>query len=432
MFELCAEYFASRQTRDILDFLLTHGLTHSNDNIRGEMVKAGLALINAFNPRDIDDLFQLLDQRLNAPKNKSSNVEADDRMREGTVVLLGSVAQHLFPDDPKVKDIVLNLLEVLSTPSEAVQRSASECLSPLIEKCQNDANFITEIVNRLKKQISEGKSYGQRRGAAYGMAGVVKGCGISSLKNFEIMDTLMSYVEDKSSATTREGAIATFDCLSQRLGKRFEPYVIHILPLLLTCFGDASRPVRDATSDASRTIMNNLTNQGVKLVLPALLKGLEDKAWRTKQGSIQLLGTMAYCSAKQLSTCLPTVVPKLIAVLADPHPKVHTAAEWALQEVASTIRNPEIMELVPDILNAIAYPSKNTVHCLDKLLESKFANTIDAPSLALIIPVVHHGLKDRAGENKKRASRIVQNLCKLVNDAKVNLWLLGRKLRILF
>jgi len=71
----------------------------------------------------------------------------------------------------------------------------------------------------------------------------------------------------------------------------------------------------------------------VKLVLPALLKGVEDKAWRTKQGSIQLLGAMAYCAPKQLSTCLPTIVPRLSGVLTDPHPRVQTAARTALNEV---------------------------------------------------------------------------------------------------
>ena len=46
-------------------------------------------------------------------------------------------------------------------------------------------------------------------------------------------------------------------------------------------------------------------------------------------------------------------------------------------------------------------------------------NTIDAPSLALILPVVHRGLRDRTGETKKRAARIVGNMCSLINDPKV-------------
>jgi hypothetical protein len=44
-----------------------------------------------------------------------------------------------------------------------------------------------------------------RRGAALGLAGAVKGLGISSLKAYGIMDRLKAGVEEKGDANTREG-----------------------------------------------------------------------------------------------------------------------------------------------------------------------------------------------------------------------------------
>lgn len=155
--------------------------------------------------------------------------------------------------------------------------------------------------------------------------------------------------------------------------------------MLLSSLGDGKAEVRDAADAASRVIMSQLSAQGVKLVLPSLLRGAEEKQWRAKHGSIQLLGSMAYCAPKQLSTCLPTIVPVLGEALADPHPKVSGSARDALDEVGSVIKNPEVSKLVPVLMAALADPNKNNKRALDTLLSTIFVNTIDSPSLVRLI-----------------------------------------------
>ena len=68
------------------------------------------------------------------------------------------------------------------------------------------------------------------------------------------------------------------------------------------------------------------------------------------------------------------------------------------------IRNPEVQTLVPTLLAAISDPNKNTKACLDVLLDTVFVNTVDAPSLALIVPVVSRGLRQSSWGMKSSKS----------------------------
>ncbi|XAR48876.1 hypothetical protein NMG60_11031843 [Bertholletia excelsa] len=407
-----ADVLRTKDLPVVMTFLISRALADTNADVRGRMINAGILIIDKHGRENVSLLFPIFENYLN---KKASDEERYDLVREGVVIFTGALAKHLEKDDPKVHAVVEKLLEVLNTPSESVQRAVSTCLSPLMQSKQEDG---PTLVSRLLDQLMKSDKYGERRGAAFGLAGVVKGFGISCLKKYGIVAALQSGLLDRNSAKCREGALLAFECLCENLGRLFEPYVIQMLPLLLVSFSDQVVAVREAAECAARAMMSQLTAQGVKLVLPSLLKGLEDKAWRTKQSSVQLLGSMAYCAPQQLSQCLPKIVPKLTEVLTDTHPKVQSAGQTALQQVGSVIKNPEISALVPTLLMGLADPNDYTKHSLDILLQTTFVNSIDAPSLALLVPIVHRGLRERSADTKKKAAQIVGNMCSLVTEPK--------------
>lgn len=407
-----ADVLRTKDLPVIMTFLISRALADTNADVRGRMLNAGIMIIDKHGRDNVSLLFPIFENYLN---KKASDEEKYDLVREGVVIFTGALAKHLAKDDPKVHAVIDKLLDVLNTPSEAVQRAVSSCLSPLMQSMQDEA---PTLVSRLLDQLMKSDKYGERRGAAFGLAGVVKGFGISSLKKYGIAATLREGLADRNSAKRREGALLAFECLCEKLRRLFEPYVIQMLPLLLVAFSDQVVAIREAAECAARAMMSQLSAQGVKLVLPSLLKGLEDKAWRTKQSSVQLLGAMAYCAPQQLSQCLPKIVPKLTEVLTDTHPKVQSAGQTALQQVGSVIKNPEIASLVPTLLMGLTDPNDHTKYSLDILLQTTFVNTVDAPSLALLVPIVHRGLRERSAETKKKAAQIVGNMCSLVTEPK--------------
>ena len=58
-----------------------------------------------------------------------------------------------------------------------------------------------------------------RRGAAFGLAGIIKGLGVSAINKYGTMDTLKKALDDQANPDAREGALFAFECMCEKLGR---------------------------------------------------------------------------------------------------------------------------------------------------------------------------------------------------------------------
>ncbi|KAK2659510.1 hypothetical protein Ddye_006043 [Dipteronia dyeriana] len=250
----------------------------------------------------------------------AEDLACDCKGRKGIALALSGAANFLRTEDlPIVMTFLIS--KALADPNTDVQKSVLEAGIKIIDKHRKDnisllfllfEDYLNKkdeaptLVSKLLDKLMKSDKNGERRGAAFGLAGVVKGFGISCLEKYEIVITLKEAFVDR--------------------------YVSQMLPLLLVSFSDQVFEVRKAAESAARAMMSQLSAQGVKLVLPSLLKGLEDKDWQTKRSSVEMLGIMADHAPQQLSQYLYMIMPKLNKVSTDTHPIVQSAGETAVQQ----------------------------------------------------------------------------------------------------
>ena len=402
-----ATSFTNENLVSFMQFLLQSGAVgDANASVRNQMRQAATFVISSRGGEQVEELIKLFETTLNVSDKDSSG---SDLVNEAVIVLYGALAQHLRPEDPRVPQVVRRLLITLKTPSESVQYAVAECLPPLV---RNSPANLPEYVQSVQEELVHSKQYASRRGAAYGLAGMVGGKGIGLLKDFRILSSLKAALENKKDQNGRQGALFAYELLSSFLGRVFEPFVIQLVPQLLLGFGDPSADVREACLDASKACFASLSSYGVKDILPMLLEGLNQSQWRSKKGACDLLGAMAYLDPQQLALSLPEIIPPLTNVLNDSHKEVRAAANRSLQRFGEVISNPEVKSLVSILLKALSDPTNYTDDALDALIKVSFVHYLDAPSLALIVRILERGLSDRSA-TKRKSSQIIGSLAHL-------------------
>ncbi|KAG0366523.1 P-loop containing nucleoside triphosphate hydrolase protein [Gamsiella multidivaricata] len=274
----------------------------------------------------------------------------------------------------------------------------------------------TKTLNDLIKATQDQTEAGDRKAEAAKVGDEVKRLGIvKAFHDGNLIKTLTTLLESKKQANFREAAYDILASVSKAVGQAGEPYLIPLVPKVLDGYADKVASVREAAEEASKAIMALPSRYAVKLLLPVLFDSIENGRWQSQCGSLQLLTGLSKTSPKQISLCLSEIVPVLSASMWSTRPEVRAEATKTTTACFEVVGNPDLTSSIPYLVGCINRPEE-APECIHQLASTTFVTTVEAPTLAIMNPLLIRGLAERSPAIQRQTAVIIDNMCKLVEN----------------
>jgi elongation factor 3 len=178
-------------------------------------------------------------------------------------------------------------------------------------------------------------------------------------------------------------------------------------------------PVQTAAKAASLAIVKAVNANAVKAVLPPIINSiLTAQKWQEKACGLDCIELLVETSPTQLAYRVPDLIPVVSESMWDTKPEIKKKAYGTMEKVCGLIVNKDIEKFIPELIKCIAKPENvpETVHLLGA---TTFVTDVHEPTLAIMVPLLERGLKNRETPIKRKSAVIVDNMCKLVEDPNI-------------
>jgi elongation factor 3 len=174
--------------------------------------------------------------------------------------------------------------------------------------------------------------------------------------------------------------------------------------------------VRKAASATATAICENISPFAMKSLLPAIFTSLPvEKHWQIRSQALKCLALFAKTAPKQLGNALPEVVPEVTACMWDTKKQVKVAATSAMKAACDVIGNKDIEHMTDKIVIAVNSP-KEVPEIMHKMAGVTFVQSVESPALAMVVPLLIRGLREKKTATKRQSAVIIENMSKLVDN----------------
>ena len=407
----------SDKKKELLDFFMKISDEEYSQDMFDEMNNSIFNLINSIPENDIitKNLLSIKDQILEISEKKPDEINYNNL--KIIMMMLNSVLVRIFHDKTfnSEREIIFDVL--LELGHHINNKDIFNLLSKNIEYLSADIQEkSSKVFDELIQKMINTKKQLYNFGDIYALSGLIKCFGISSYKEKKIDEIIKKNMEKKSSVEDKQNAMYTIKIFFETMKKLYEPYFVEIFEQISAMISNREKRVRETAQECFKGMMKELSGYGVDKIMPNLIKDLHSMNSKGKIAKIEILGQFAYCAPKQLSIYVPKIIKEIMKVLTDPQKNVQETAANVLNDIASTIKNPEIVDNADILIKAIQNPFDSSRNALEMLMETQFYHYLDPPSLALVIPILDYNLKCQNEELKRISAHILGSLQVLIQD----------------
>jgi len=195
-----------------------------------------------------------------------------------------------------------------------------------------------------------------------------------------------------------------------------QPFIKECLGACLNQQIAKSKDVAAAAKETAFAICDNICPFAMKTLLPIIFSCLpQEKKWQVRETALQCLARFKTVAPRQLADSLPLVVPEVTACMWDTKKQVKKASTDTMKEALGVIGNRDIEHMTGKILDAITKP-KEVPEIMHKMAGVTFVQSVESPALAMVVPLLLRGLREKSTATKRQAAVIIDNMSKLVDN----------------
>jgi elongation factor 3 len=177
-----------------------------------------------------------------------------------------------------------------------------------------------------------------------------------------------------------------------------------------------TKDVATLAKSTAIAICSNMSPFAIKSLLPTLFSKLPvETKWTVRVTALECIALFNKTAPKQLGNALPEIVPEVTACMWDTKKQVKDAATLAMKSSLEVIGNKDIEHMTGKILTAITKP-KEVPEIMHAMAGVTFVQSVERPALAMVVPLLLRGLREKSIATKRQAAVIINNMSKLVDN----------------